>query len=138
MHLTCHINAGFNYIYYTMSVKLSVKSISSRSYSLFRLPTFESVVKWLMFSDPLILIIDSVCAEFIVVKPSCVGNDSTSSSSFLAYCSFQYWFNSCRHILFLLKHYYNTPMYMQYTAIFDGCKNDNFQSKNCDVFHISA
>ena len=26
----------------------------------------------------------------------------------------------------------NTPM--QYTAIFQDCKNDNFQMKNCDIF----
>ena len=32
------------------------------------------------------------------------------------------------------KHYANTPM--QYTAIFHGCKNYNFQMKNCDVFLI--
>ena len=29
-------------------------------------------------------------------------------------------------------------MPMQYTAIFYGCKNDNFQMKNCDIFHIFA
>ena len=29
-------------------------------------------------------------------------------------------------------HYENTPM--QYTSIFHGCKNVNFQMKNCDVF----
>ena len=29
-----------------------------------------------------------------------------------------------------------TPM--QYTAIFHGCKNDNFQMKNCDIFLIFA
>ena len=29
-------------------------------------------------------------------------------------------------------HYENTPM--QYTAIFHGCKKDNFQMKYCDVF----
>ena len=23
---------------------------------------------------------------------------------------------------------------MQYTVIFHGCKNDNFQMKNCDIF----
>ena len=33
-------------------------------------------------------------------------------------------------------HYENTPM--QYTAIFQGRKNDNFQMKNCDVFLIFA
>ena len=27
---------------------------------------------------------------------------------------------------------------MQYTAIFHGCKNDNFQMKNCDMFLNSA
>ena len=27
---------------------------------------------------------------------------------------------------------------MQYTAIFHGCKNDNFQMKNCDIFLIFA
>ena len=30
----------------------------------------------------------------------------------------------------------NTPM--KYTAIFHGCKNDNFQMKNCDMFLILA
>ena len=34
------------------------------------------------------------------------------------------------------SHYANTPM--QYTAIFHGCKNDNFQMKNCDSFLIFA
>ena len=29
-----------------------------------------------------------------------------------------------------------TPML--YTAIFHGCKNDNFQTKNCDIFLIFA
>ena len=29
-------------------------------------------------------------------------------------------------------HYDNTPM--QYTAIFHGCKNGNFQMNNCDIF----
>ena len=33
-------------------------------------------------------------------------------------------------------HYENTPM--QYTAIFHGCKNDNFQMKNVDNFLIFA
>ena len=27
---------------------------------------------------------------------------------------------------------------MQYIAIFYGCKNDNFQMKNCDFFHFLA
>ena len=29
-------------------------------------------------------------------------------------------------------------MYMQYTAIFHGCKNDNYQMKNSDIFLIFA
>ena len=29
-------------------------------------------------------------------------------------------------------HYENTPV--QYIVIFHGCKNDNFQMKNCDFF----
>ena len=33
-------------------------------------------------------------------------------------------------------HYANMPM--QYSAIFHGCKNDNFQMKNCDIFLILA
>ena len=33
-------------------------------------------------------------------------------------------------------HCENTPM--QYTAIFHGRKNDNFQMKNCDIFNIFA
>ena len=36
----------------------------------------------------------------------------------------------------LTRHYENTPM--QYTAIFHGSKNDNFQMKNCDIFLILA
>ena len=34
----------------------------------------------------------------------------------------------------LVVHYENTPM--QYTAIFHGLKNDNFQIQNCDIFLI--
>ena len=34
------------------------------------------------------------------------------------------------------KDYDNTLM--QYTAIFHGCKNDNFQMKNCDIVLILA
>ena len=34
------------------------------------------------------------------------------------------------------KHYENTPM--QYTAIFHGCKDDNFQMKKVDNFLIVA
>ena len=33
-------------------------------------------------------------------------------------------------------HYANIPV--QYTAIFHGCKNDNFQLKYFDYFHIFA
>ena len=33
-------------------------------------------------------------------------------------------------------HYENTPM--QYTAIFHGCKNDNFQMQNSDILLIFA
>ena len=29
-------------------------------------------------------------------------------------------------------------MFVQYTAIFDGCKNGNFQKKKCDIFLIFA
>ena len=34
------------------------------------------------------------------------------------------------------KHYAN--MSVQYTAIFHGCKNGNFQMKKCDIFLIFA
>ena len=34
------------------------------------------------------------------------------------------------------KHYENTPM--KYTVISHGCKNNNFQMKNCDFFLIFA
>ena len=36
----------------------------------------------------------------------------------------------------IVLHYENMPM--QYTAIFHGRKNDNFQMKNCDSFLIFA
>ena len=29
-------------------------------------------------------------------------------------------------------------MPMQYSALFNGCKNDNFQMKNCEIFLILA
>ena len=35
-----------------------------------------------------------------------------------------------------LRHYENMPI--QYLTIFHGCKNDNFQMKNCDIFLIFA
>ena len=35
-----------------------------------------------------------------------------------------------------VTHYAN--MSMQYTVLFHGCKNDNFQMKNCNIFHIFA
>ena len=34
------------------------------------------------------------------------------------------------------QHYENTPI--QQTVIIHGCKNDNFQMKNCDIFLIFA
>ena len=39
---------------------------------------------------------------------------------------------SKRDIKQLKNHYENTPI--QYTVIFHGCKNDNFQMKICDIF----
>ena len=36
----------------------------------------------------------------------------------------------------ILVHYAN--MSVQYTAVFHGCKNGNFQMKNCDDFLIFA
>ena len=35
-----------------------------------------------------------------------------------------------------VQHYDNTPI--QYIVIFHGCKNGNFQMKNCDSFLIFA
>ena len=46
-----------------------------------------------------------------------------------------YW-NKYGNCLGGLYHYENMPM--QYTAFFQGCKNDNFQMKNCDIFLIFA
>ena len=43
----------------------------------------------------------------------------------------------CLDMLFVvLSHYENTPM--QHTAIFHGCKNDNFQLNLFYYFHIFA
>ena len=52
-----------------------------------------------------------------------------------------YMFQVCYRLLVILFcfqefHYENTPM--QYTAIFHGCKNDNFQLKKVDYFLIFA
>ena len=38
--------------------------------------------------------------------------------------------------VFYAFHCENTPL--QYTAIFQGCKNDNFYIKKCDIFLIFA
>ena len=38
--------------------------------------------------------------------------------------------------VFKIKHYAN--MFVQYTAIFHGYKNDYFQMKKCDIFLIFA
>ena len=43
---------------------------------------------------------------------------------------------NCQQYLTMQFHYENTPM--QYTAIYHGCKNENFQMKNCDIFLIVA
>ena len=45
----------------------------------------------------------------------------------------------CDHFIILTclcNHYDNNTL--QYTAIFQGCKNDNFQMKNCDIFLLFA
>ena len=39
-------------------------------------------------------------------------------------------------LAYQVGHYESMPM--QYTSIFHGCKNDNFQMKNCDIFLIFA
>ena len=44
--------------------------------------------------------------------------------------------NSCGVTKPAFLHYNNTPM--QYTVIFNGCKNDNFQMKIFDIFLIFA
>ena len=36
------------------------------------------------------------------------------------------------------RRFHNENAPMQYTAIFDGCKNDNFLMKNCNSFLIIA
>ena len=35
-------------------------------------------------------------------------------------------------------HFHYANMSVQYSAIFHGCKNDNFQMKTFDIFHIFA
>ena len=37
-----------------------------------------------------------------------------------------------------ITHLHYENMSMQYTAIFHGCKIDNFQMKKCDIFLIFA
>ena len=39
-------------------------------------------------------------------------------------------------VVFSAIHYENMPI--QYTTIFQGCKNGNFQMKKCDMFLIFA
>ena len=54
-------------------------------------------------------------------------------------CNQKYVFNQkCQSEIFRnsIFHYANMPM--QYTAIFHGCKNGNFQMNNCDIFLIFA
>ena len=54
---------------------------------------------------------------------------------------FQVLLHECVHVMydiqnFQISHYAN--MSVQYTAIFHGCKNGNFQMKNRDIFLIFA
>ena len=44
----------------------------------------------------------------------------------------------CSRSYDVLKGFHNANMSVQYTAIFHGCKNDNFQMKCFDVFLIFA
>ena len=46
------------------------------------------------------------------------------------------WGSNARRLACQVNH--NANMSMQYTVIFHGCKNDNFQVKNCNIFHIFA
>ena len=43
-----------------------------------------------------------------------------------------------RHLIEYMKICHYANMSVQYTAIFHGCKNDNFQMKICDIFLIFA
>ena len=57
-----------------------------------------------------------------------------------SYLQLLQWFKARQKGLFVFRsvgrHYAN--MSVQYTAIFHGCKNDNFQMKNVDIFLIFA
>ena len=60
------------------------------------------------------------------------------------FCLKMYYLHGCNKFLYFIlssiidayQHYETMPM--QYTAIFQGCKNYNFQMKNCDIFIIFA
>ena len=52
-------------------------------------------------------------------------------------CASRFFGNTSDHVPTEIEqtlHYENTPM--QYTAIFHGFKNDNFQMKNSDIFFL--
>ena len=60
-------------------------------------------------------------------------SENKGADQLRGYCVFVF---ACAKSGFLITrlflfHYDNTPM--QYAAIFHGCKNDNFQMKNCDI-----
>ena len=59
-------------------------------------------------------------------KLNYTGNGPTCTKAAAAYFS----------VTKCITHYENTPM--QYTAIFHGCKNENFQLNFFDYFHILA
>ena len=62
------------------------------------------------------------------MKPSTI-----VATSLIIVCKNLYTVTSCDKTN---MHYEN--MSMQSTVIFHGCKNDNFQMKNCNIFHIFA
>ena len=70
-----------------------------------------------------------MCRQFLAAKP------------FYCFSSVQNWFH-CAVVditwdeINFNAHYEN--MSVQYTAIFHGCKNDNFQLEKCDHFLIFA
>ena len=53
--------------------------------------------------------------------------------NFASLWTFRYIHTSYYLLCHKIAHHYEN-MSMQYTVIFDGCKNDNFQMKNCNIF----
>ena len=91
----------------------------------------QSITSYFFFHCLLNTVIKEVAAKSYKIYLGNLHNQSSCGLMFLLHD-----IKALSDATFYDKHYDNRPM--QYTAIFHGCKNDNSQMKNYDIFLIFA